>query len=221
MPREGTTTSRGTGLRWAEYTLLYWALPLAYWLGDGLSWRPKPIPLILVVLAMVLVVLLRDPGFDRRTLWNAAGLRLEWRRILRNFLVLAPGLALFTFLFHREMFLRLPLERPGVWAGIMVFYPVFSVYPQEVLWRVYYFHRFARLIPSPTLLIVSNAAGFGFMHLAYGNGLSVLLTFLGGLLMARTYHRSQSTLAVCFEHAIWGMLVFTIGLGAYFVQGAL
>lgn len=212
---------RGDALRWAEYTLLYWALPLLYWLGDALPWRPKPIPLILVVLAAVLLLLLRDPAFDRRALWNVGGLRREWRRILLTFVAIAPLLALYTVVFHRELFLGLPLERPGVWAGIMVFYPVFSVYPQEVLWRVYYFHRFARLFPSPILLVTTNAAAFGFMHLAYGNWLSVALTFLGGLLMARTYHRTRSTLAVCFEHALWGMLIFTLGLGVYFVQGAL
>jgi membrane protease YdiL (CAAX protease family) len=211
--------ARGPALRWVEFLVLYWALPLVYFYGDALPWRPAPIPTILVVLAMVLALLLRDPAFDRRTLWNSAGLRAEWRRSLRNFALLAPLLALYTLLFHREIFLQLPMERPGVWAGIMVFYPVFSVYPQEVLWRVYFFHRFARLFPSPAVLIAANAAAFGFMHLAYGNTVSILLTTLGGLLMARTYHRSRSTLAVCFEHALWGMLVFTLGLGTFFVQG--
>jgi membrane protease YdiL (CAAX protease family) len=45
------------------------------------------------------------------------------------------------------------------------------------------------------------------------NSLVMLLTFLGGILFAITFHKTRSTLLVSIEHAIYGIWLFTVGMG--------
>lgn len=52
------------------------------------------------------------------------------------------------------------------------------------------------------------------------NWLAVAMTMAGGGLFAWRYDRSRSLAAVWVEHALWGCLIFTIGLGRYFYLGA-
>ena len=54
----------------------------------------------------------------------------------------------------------------------------------------------------------------------FRNVLSVVLTLVGGWLFARRYQRTRSLLAVSVEHALYGVLAFTVGLGALFYHGA-
>ncbi len=42
----------------------------------------------------------------------------------------------------------------------------------------------------------------------------------GGWLFADTYRQSRSLWLVCLEHALYGDLIFTIGLGTFFYHGA-
>ena len=51
------------------------------------------------------------------------------------------------------------------------------------------------------------------------NELAVVLTLVGGWLFARTYLRTRSLLATAVEHAAYGCLLFTVGLGRWFVTG--
>jgi hypothetical protein len=46
-----------------------------------------------------------------------------------------------------------------------------------------------------------------------------LLTLIGGWFFAETYARTRSMRLVWLEHALYGCLVFTIGLGDYFYHG--
>jgi len=50
--------------------------------------------------------------------------------------------------------------------------------------------------------------------------LAVVMTSIGGLIFGWRYMKSRSLAAVSFEHALYGQLVFTIGLGRYFYHGA-
>ena len=47
----------------------------------------------------------------------------------------------------------------------------------------------------------------------------VVLTAIGGWFFATTYARTRSLWLASFEHALYGQLVFTVGLGQYFYGG--
>lgn len=69
-------------------------------------------------------------------------------------------------------------------------------------------------------LVAASAAAFGCAHIIFGNALSVVLTLAGGALFATRYRRTGSLFAASVEHALYGLLVFTAGLGEYFYHGA-
>jgi membrane protease YdiL (CAAX protease family) len=98
----------------------------------------------------------------------------------------------------------------------MLLYPLLSVYPQELLYRGFFFHRYAPLFGSGRGMLLASALSFGFVHIIFRNTLAVFLCVSGGLLFALTYNQSGSLLLACLEHALFGNFLFTIGLGQFF-----
>ncbi len=186
-----------------------------------MEFREWIIPTLLATAGVCLVVLLRDPHFDRRRLWNRSDFGRHLRRSVLVFLPAAGLLTLAVLFLVPERFLQLPKERPGLWVLVLVLYPLLSVYPQEIIFRTFFFHRYAALLPRPSTLIFASGLVFGLAHLFFGNWLAPLLTTLGGFLFASTYQRSDSTLQAFLEHSLWGDFLFTVGLGWYFYGGSI
>ena len=55
----------------------------------------------------------------------------------------------------------------------------------------------------------------------YLNFPALLLTLPAGALLALTYRRTGSLAASTLEHAAYGILAFTLGLGRFFFAGRL
>lgn len=202
--------------REAELALLFLVAPtiLAVYMRPGLLF-----PALWVLAGVSLALLLMDPTFERRRLWNARGVLSEWKWIALRFAVCGPLLALLLFLMSPEKLLSLPMHRPGLWAVIMVGYPILSVFPQEVAFRALVMHRYERLFKSVWMLIAVNAVVFGYAHIIMHNWWAVAFCTIGGVFFAVTYRRSGSLLAACLEHALYGCFLFTIGWGSFFYSG--
>jgi uncharacterized protein len=215
----------------SEFLLLFFGIPLA--LFFRLASQLPPLPILWVVAVYCFIILCRDPTFDRRQLWNAAPLRQQLPKILALF---AVGIAIVTLLVRQyapELFLILVRTHPRAWAAILAAYPVFSVYPQGLIYRAFFFHRYGPLfnanapavdaIPGELapntriwLMIFASAATFALMHILFHNWIALALTFPGGILFARRYLDTRSLCVSSFEHALYGCFLFTIGLGQYF-----
>ena len=111
-------------------------------------------------------------------------------------------------------------ESPARWALVMLLYPLLSAWPQEMLYRAFLFERYRPLFPGIAAPVLVSALAFGLMHLIFGNWLAVALSAAGGLLFASTYARTRSLALCTAEHALYGGLIFTLGLGRYFYSGA-
>ncbi|MFT8719744.1 CPBP family intramembrane glutamic endopeptidase [Acetobacter sp.] len=146
--------------------------------------------------------------------------RREVATIFRRFAVLAPIIALLTWVLSPQTFFQLPRERPVFWLVIMVLYPLLSVWPQEMLYRRFLFARYAPLFRSQPALVLASAVSFGFAHVMFLNWIAVSMTLIGGFLFARDYARHRSVFLACVEHSLYGCLVFTLGLGRFFYTGA-
>jgi len=165
--------------------------------------------------------LLRDAGFDRRRLWNARDLGRRLRRVLWLFLLCGVGLMVLAAVFEPGRFLWLPRRHAVRWLILMVAYPVLSVYPQELIFRSFLFRRYGVLFPRPWMLIAASATVFGLAHLPFWNAPALVMSTLGGVLFARTYHRTRSLLVTAVEHALYGCLIISVGFGHYFWHGTL
>ncbi|MEM9558173.1 MAG: CPBP family intramembrane glutamic endopeptidase [Acidobacteriota bacterium] len=219
-----STAARRRALRLTELVVVFLAVPLALYAVRH-DFGQIIIPTLLVVGGTCLVLLLLDPSFDRRRLWMPARRDASWRadlgRIVRLFVPSALAVALLVAFVAPELLFELPRRRPVLWLVILVAYPLVSVYPQELIFRTFFFHRYRDLFPDHAWLIAASGLSFGLAHVFFGNWLAPLLTLVGGLLFARTYARTRSTALACFEHALWGDFLFTIGLGHFFYGGAI
>ncbi|WP_254712471.1 CPBP family intramembrane glutamic endopeptidase [Polaribacter pectinis] len=92
-------------------------------------------------------------------------------------------------------------------------YAFFSVYPQELLFRTFFFKRYENLFKNERLFIFINAVLFSLAHLFFQNTIVIVITFIGGILFAITYKKTKSTFLVSVEHAIYGCWLFTVGMG--------
>ncbi|WP_298500138.1 CPBP family intramembrane glutamic endopeptidase [uncultured Algibacter sp.] len=142
---------------------------------------------------------------------------LNWKSFWKSTAVKLVLIAILTTLFvwftDRESLFIVMLNKPIKWFAILFFYSFFSVYPQELIYRTFYFKRYNNLFKSEWLFIFVNAILFALAHLFFGSVLVLILTFLGGLLFSFTYKNTQSTLLVSIEHAIYGCWLFTVGMG--------
>jgi membrane protease YdiL (CAAX protease family) len=194
---------------WCELCVLFIVAPLLLALPVS-----TPFKLTAVLMALLYVGLLskRMELFTKQHLvgsdWGNFSLYMVARFIL--FAVLSTLLV--WWYLPAELF-SVPLGNPLLWLGVSIFYSVMSVYPQEFLYRLFFFKRYQHLIPNRAVLILFNAAIFSFAHLFFQNKLVFILTFIGGILFALTYRKKRSLMLVSFEHSAYGIWLFTLGLG--------
>lgn len=136
-----------------------------------------------------------------------------WKTTFIKFLIIATITTLFVWFTKQENLFSILLEKPKLWIFILFFYSVFSVYPQELIYRTFFFQRYQILFKNKLTFIFINASLFSLAHILFKSSLVLLLTFIGGILFAYTYKESKSTLLVSIEHAIYGSWLFTVGMG--------
>ena len=179
------------------------------------------IPALLLVSGVCLLLLLKDPSFDRQSLYRISGFDRWLKGLPVIFLPCSVSLLIATAVFRPELLFAFPRNNTITWLLVMVLYPLLSVYPQEIIFRTFFFHRYHLLFPNDLSKIVVSGLCFGLAHLFFANWIAPVLSTLGGLIFARTYARSYSTIVVSLEHGLWGNILFTIGLGWYFYAGSI
>ena len=201
-----------------ELVVLFVALPLGYRFSPV---KLPALPVLWVVVGYAWWQLFRDPHFDRAKLWNAGQLSSRLGLILAIFIAAALLIWLGVRRFAPALEFGFVRQNPAFWAVVMVAYPIVSVYPQGILYRAFFFERYATIFPGKWAMIVASAAAFAFLHIIFRNSLAVILTFLGGLLFAASYAETNSLAVSSFEHALYGCWLFTVGLGQYFYHGTI
>ncbi|MCK8481175.1 CPBP family intramembrane glutamic endopeptidase [Psychroserpens algicola] len=143
---------------------------------------------------------------------------LNWKQFFKQTLIQLSAIAILTSLYmwfvDPPNFYTVVVNKPLLWLMILLIYSLFSVYPQELIYRTFFFQRYQSLFKSKTVFIILNAALFSLAHLFFRNGLVMVLTFIGGILFALTFQKTKSTLLVSIEHAIYGCWLFTVGMGS-------
>ncbi|WP_299224166.1 CPBP family intramembrane glutamic endopeptidase [uncultured Psychroserpens sp.] len=142
---------------------------------------------------------------------------LDWasffKRALMQLIVIAIITIIYMWLVDQSNLFVVILNKPLLWLTILFIYSFFSVYPQELIYRTFFFQRYGSLFNNQWLFIIINATLFSLAHIFFRNGLVMVFTFIGGILFALTYKKTKSTLLVSIEHAIYGCWLFTVGMG--------
>lgn len=199
----------------AECALLFIAAPLLmravmFDHGVPLFWALGPVIAIIAALAFF------DPTFGWRAVLLEPMPAGTMRTIVAPFVFAVPVVLLAVWAIVPDHLFNLPRERTRLWAKMLMLYPFTSVFAQEFIYRVFFFHRYGALFAQPAVMIAVSAAAFALSHIVFRNHLAVALTLAGGLLFSWRYWRTRSFSAVWIEHTLWGWLLFTSGLGIYF-----
>jgi membrane protease YdiL (CAAX protease family) len=202
-----------------EFLLVFAGLPLLV-----LTLKDRGFMIMLLWCGALVVYAVMHRWYERKhgTEWNWPGLRAGWKSVALRFACLAPLITAITWFAFRDghQFLSFPRDRPDIWIKVMVLYPLLSVWPQEIIYRSFIRHRYAPLFKTRAAYIAASAIAFGFMHILFLNPVAITMTLIGGVLFAHSYYKHQSLALACLEHALYGCLIFTIGLGQFFFSGA-
>ncbi|XAM00580.1 CPBP family glutamic-type intramembrane protease [Phycisphaeraceae bacterium D3-23] len=214
---------------WAEMALIFVGGPVVLWQVPAIFQAGLLFPVLWAGGAAALIYLLRDRSFTRRKLWN---FRVAYDRfgvvVLRWIILTAVVMLLFGLAAGQRIgglqfpagLFGLPREIPVLWGIIMLAYPWFSVFPQNLIYRAFFCQRYAPVLGTGWAMILLNAVLFSFGHVMFGNWVVLGLTLLGGALFTRTYLKHQSLLLATIEHALYGSFCFSVGIGIFLLYGS-
>ena len=204
---------------WAEMAGLYLLVPLAVFALVGGLGAPILLP-VAIVFVLVGAALCFDDGFSwRQLLARPVSARDLWS-VMGLFALLGGLVTLVAWIWLPETFLSFPIRRPGHWLAVVVLYPLISVTAQEIMFRVFFLHRYGALFEGMLpVAIVVNAALFAFAHILFASWITVAVGLAGGLIFAWRYLTTRSFWTVVLEHSLYGNLIYTVGLGRYFLSG--
>lgn len=200
---------KSTFYKLSEFFILFFIIPVSFAISYPI-WIKLVIGLVGFV--YVIFILLRVEKCKFKISPN-----LSWNRFWKRTLIQLTFIAILTIIYmwfvDRENLFVVILNKPLLWLAILFLYSFFSVYPQELIYRTFYFQRYSTLFRSEILFIILNATVFSLAHIFFRNALVMILTFIGGILFALTFKKTKSTLLVSIEHAIYGCWLFTVGMG--------
>lgn len=141
--------------------------------------------------------------------------KIKWKELIfrLNTLILITTVGLYIYMPEKLFYV---IKNDWLlWLSVSLIYSIASVLPQEVIYRTFFFGRYQQLFDNKLVLIITNAILFALGHLVFRNPYIIILTFIGGLLFALTYQKTKSLLYTSIEHAMYGVWLFTIGIGEY------
>ena len=138
------------------------------------------------------------------------------KTIVIRCVVITIVLFIILLLFYSEILFFHPLNAKSQWLQLFWLYPLFSVIPQELLFRTFLFKRYQILLPNINHRVVLSCIAFSFLHIIFLNWEAVVLSFLASIIFCRTYIIFKSILLVIIEHSILGLLTYSVGFGYFF-----
>ena len=175
-----------------------------------------PSVVLIPVLIFIIFVLRKSDEFRIRELVTLKVSKEGWIRsgivVILSTIVLLSG----VYIFDRENLFNLPRANPFIWMLLCIFYPVFSAYAQEIIFRTFLYHRYKILFSKTWSFVLASGITFSFAHIVYYNPISMILTLFAGLFLSFVYYKTRSVLFTAILHGLLGIMVFTVGLGQYF-----
>ena len=114
-------------------------------------------------------------------------------------------------LFGDDFFLNdLDLKKYYFTSVLLLFYLLFSVIPQEIIFRFLFFYKYKDYFNKFEILLL-NSLVFSFCHLIYFDIYILLFSFFGNLLFTFNYMKNKSLLVVIIEHFLLGQTLIILG----------
>jgi membrane protease YdiL (CAAX protease family) len=198
---------------WLEFLLLFFGVPLFLMFEKSII---HPSSILLPVLVGLILYFRKQKDFKLIDLVRLDITKTEWMVQGAVLVLVALALSAYVVLIEPENLFNLPKGNPGIWIAMFFFYPIFSAYGQEVVYRKFLFMRYQAIFRKKWMMILASGIAFSFVHIVYFSTLSLVLTFIAGIYLALVYQKTKSVLFVAILHGLMGFFIFTIGLGQHF-----
>ena len=170
--------------------------------------------LFLYIIFFLSIILLKKEKFLFKSLFK----KVNWRSFFIVSIIFFLIIFFYTYLYNKKLLFNFPLNNFEHWLLVILFYPIISVLPQEIIYRVLYIKRYARLfIFKNNYNYIINTFVFSYGHLVFGNFHALILTALSSSFFLYEY-KNNSFLNCFLLHTIGGQLIFTVGLGEFFFK---
>ena len=196
-----------------EFLVIYFLIPLMVIFINFFFSEQKIfvfLPLFLVFF-LSLYLLKKTPSFS----FDFLKKETEWKFFFLVSLIFIVSGFFYTIILDSNLLFNLPKNYFFIWVAVMLFYPVLSVIPQEIIFRVLFFERYSCLFKNQFLYVILNSIIFAYIHLVFQNFHAFFITLITSPIFAYAY--LNKSFKTCFlTHTVGGQLVFTYGLGEYF-----
>lgn len=143
-----------------------------------------------------------------------------WKGSLIRATGIALGSIIYCLLMQADSFLNFPKNLPHIWVLVLCLYPILSVFPQEIIYRLYFFERLVAPIQNKYYSIIVGSIAFSWVHIIYWNFFALWGTLFAGFIFNWIYWKYKDRPGVMWrvllEHSLYGLTIFTVGLGGFF-----
>ena len=196
-----------------EFIIIYFLIPLIVIFINLFVSEQKIfifLPLFLVFF-LSLYLLKKTPSFS----FDFLKKKTEWKFFFFVSLIFIVCGFVYTIILDRNLLFNLPKNYFFIWVAVILIYPILSVIPQEIIFRVLFFERYSCLFKNQFLYLILNSLIFAYIHLVFQNFHAFFITLITSPIFAHAY--LNKSFKTCFLiHTVGGQLVFTYGLGEYF-----
>ena len=196
-----------------EFLIIYFLIPLIVIFINFFFSEQKIfvfLPLFLVFF-LSLYLLKKTPSFS----FDFLKKKTEWKFFFLVSLIFVVSGFVYTIILDSNLLFNLPKNYFFIWVAVILIYPILSVIPQEIIFRVLFFERYSCLFKNQFLYLILNSFIFAYIHLVFQNFHAFFITLITSPIFAYAY--INKSFKTCFlTHTIGGQLVFTYGLGKYF-----
>ena len=196
-----------------EFLIIYFLIPLLVIFINFFFSEQKIfvfLPLFLVFF-LSLYLLKKTPGFS----FDFLKKETEWKFFFLVSLIFIVSGFFYTIILDSNLLFYFPKNYFFIWVSVILFYPILSVIPQEIIFRVLFFERYSCLFKNQFFYLILNSIIFAYIHLVFQNFHAFFITLITSPIFAYAY--LNKSFKTCFlTHTVGGQLVFTYGLGEYF-----
>lgn len=195
-----------------EIVLLFVVSPIVLFLSIPVLYKVIYVLLgvVYIILISVFIEKFSKNKSDKKAKLNAL------KSIGIRFLLIAILTTLVLYFQNKEQLFNVVLNKPSLWLKFSGVYILFSVIPQELIYRTFFVKRYKELVKNEWLFILINSILFSFAHIWFQSWTVLSFTFVGSLLFITTYLKTKSTWLVLLEHSLYGVWLYTIGYGELF-----
>ena len=168
--------------------------------------------LLYLVFIFTFLRLRKDKSFELKALTK----KINWRVSFIYFFIFLVLGYFYVLFYDPTILLSFPKNNFGLWVIVIFIYPFFSVIPQEIIYRVYFYQRYKKLFSGNLLLLsLLNLFFFSFAHIVFNNPHAILITAIASPIFSYLYIK-ESFYTCVLVHSLGGQIIFTLGLGRYF-----